>query len=204
MVLLILKAHDNKHKITMKLYPFISLGVAAMLTACSQTEVDRKATIEQQVNEVYARMTPAERVAQLEGIYLAQFFDADGRLDTLKCRELIPNGIGHFSQFAVSDRQTPAQLRNMVLQMQEWLMEHTPSGIPAMFHEEVLSGVAAYDATVYPQQIGLACSFNPTLAEQKTWQTADALRKMGGTLALSPMVDVVRNPSSARATSSVR
>lgn len=180
---------------TVKLRNIITLGMAAMLTACSQTAVDRQAEIEKKVNELYSRMTQEERIAQLEGIYLAQFFDADGKLNEEKCKELIPNGIGHFSQYAVSDRQTPAKLRSMVVQMQEWLMANTPSGIPAMFHEEVLSGVAAYDATVYPQQIGLACSFNTALAEEKTRQTADALRKMGGTLALSPMVDVVRNPS---------
>lgn len=178
----------------MKIRNIMPLGAAVVLTACSLS-VDKKADIEQKVATLYQQMTQEERIAQLEGIYLAQFFDAEGQLDTAKCREMIPNGIGHFSQYAVSDRQDPQKLRDMVVQMQTWLMENTPNGIPAMFHEEVLSGVAAYGATVYPQQIGLACSFNPELAEQKTWQTADALRNMGGTLALSPMVDVVRNPS---------
>ena len=41
----------------------------------------------------------------------------------------------------------------------------------------------------------MAGSFNPALAEQKTYETATGLRKMGGFMALSPMVDVVRNPS---------
>ena len=83
----------------------------------------------------------------------------------------------------------------MVAQIQDWLMRNTPSGIPALLHEEVLSGVNGYEATVYPQQIGLACSFNPELAEKKTFETAAALRKVGGFQALSPMVDVVRDPS---------
>ncbi|MBQ4223357.1 MAG: glycoside hydrolase family 3 C-terminal domain-containing protein, partial [Prevotella sp.] len=72
---------------------------------------------------------------------------------------------------------------------------NTPSGIPALFHEEVLSGVNTRDATIYPQQIGQACSFNPELAELKTRQTGIAMRKMGGVLSLSPMVDVCRTPS---------
>ena len=50
-------------------------------------------------------------------------------------------------------------------------------------------------ATIYPQQIGHACSFNPQLAELKTRQTGTAMRKMGAVLALSPMVDVCRTPS---------
>lgn len=161
------------------------VSLTAFVTMSCKSKVDR----------IYDAMTPQERVAQLHGIYLGQFFDENGVLDEEKCRELIPNGVGHFSQYAVSDAQTPDRMRDMVAQMQKWLMENTPSGIPALFHEEVLSGVAAYDATVYPQQIGMACSFNPELARRKTWETAEVLRAMGGALALSPMVDVVRNPS---------
>lgn len=161
------------------------VSLTAFVTMSCKSKVDR----------IYDAMTPQERVAQLHGIYLGQFFDENGVLDEEKCRELIPNGVGHFSQYAVSDAQTPDRMRDMVAQMQKWLMKNTPSGIPALFHEEVLSGVAAYDATVYPQQIGMACSFNPVLARRKTWETAEVLRAMGGALALSPMVDVVRNPS---------
>ena len=62
-------------------------------------------------------------------------------------------------------------------------------------HEEVLSGINTRGATIYPQQIGQACSFNTELAELKTQQTATILRKMGGVLSLSPMVDVCRTPS---------
>ncbi|MCR4558965.1 MAG: hypothetical protein K5685_02710 [Bacteroidales bacterium] len=121
-----------------------------------------------------------ERVAQLCGIYMTQFFDENGKLLPEKCAEKIPNGIGHCSQFALNTQCNPEQLRDMVAQMQDWLIKNTPSGIPALMHEEVLSGVNALDATVYPQQIGLACSFNPELAEQKTFQTATSLRKIGG------------------------
>ena len=74
-------------------------------------------------------------------------------------------------------------------------MNNTPSGIPALCHEEVLSGINTRGATIYPQQIGQACSFNPELAELKTRQTGIDLRKMGGVLSLSPMVDVCRTPS---------
>ena len=59
----------------------------------------------------------------------------------------------------------------------------------------MLSGVNTLGSTIYPQQIGQACSFNPELAALKTFQTSTTLRKMGGILALSPMVDVCRTPS---------
>ena len=167
----------------------LSSFVVALLMACTTQSIDNK------VDALYERMTQEERVAQLCGIYMTDFFDENGQLDTAMCRERIPNGIGHFSQYAFNAAKSPAEVRDMVAQMQDWLIHNTPTGVPALFHEEVLTGVNAEGATVYPQQIGLACSFNPQLAEVKTFQTATALRKIGGMLALSPMVDVVRTPS---------
>ena len=163
----------------------------AVMAGCSDGVRD----IDSQVDELYNKMSQEERVAQLRSCYMDDLFDSTGRLDTVKCRELIPYGIGHFSQYASQKPVDANLLRDRVAAVQEWLMTNTPNGIPALFHEEVLSGVNTRDATIYPQQIGQACSFNPELAELKTLQTATALRKMGGVLSLSPMVDVCRVPS---------
>jgi beta-glucosidase len=151
--------------------------------------------MEQTINELYQRMSQEERIAQLRSMYMDDLFDKQGRLDTNQCRKLIPNGIGHFSQYASQKQMDPNVLRDRVAAVQEWLMKHTPNGIPALFHEEVLSGINTRGATIYPQQIGQACSFNIELAELKTLQTSTAMRKMGGVLSLSPMVDVCRTPS---------
>ena len=164
--------------------------MAGILAGCNPA-VD----IEQQVNELYNRMSQEERIAQLRGMYMDDLLDEQGQLDTAKCRQLIPNGIGHFSQFASQKPVDPNMLRDRVAEVQDWLIHNTPNGIPALYHEEVLSGVNTKGSTIYPQQIGQACSFNPQLAELKTRQTANAMRKMGGVLSLSPMVDVCRTPS---------
>ena len=164
-----------------------------MLTAC-QTTVSKQ-ELEQMVDELYQRMPQEERIAQLQSMYMDELFDEQGKLDTVKCKELIPYGIGHFSQFCMQKPRDPNELRDRVAAVQEWLMTKTPNGIPALFHEEVLSGINTRGATIYPQQIGQACSFNTELAELKTRQTSTALRKMGGLLSLSPMVDVCRTPS---------
>ena len=164
----------------------------AVMTAC-QPELNKD--MEQKIDELYLRMTLEERIAQLRSCYMDDLFDEQGQLDTVKCKELIPYGIGHFSQYASQKPMDPNVLRDRVAAVQEWLMTHTPSGIPALFHEEVLSGINTRGATIYPQQIGQACSFNPELAELKTRQTSTTMRKMGGVLSLSPMVDVCRTPS---------
>ena len=166
--------------------------MTALIVGC-QTAPDMD--VEQEVDALYQKMPQEERIAQLKSMYMEELFDEKGQLDTMKCREMIPYGIGHFSQYAFQKPRDPNEVRDMVAAMQDWLMHHTPNGIPALFHEEVLSGINTQGSTIYPQQIGQACSFNPELAELKTRQTSTQMRKMGGLLSLSPMVDVVRNPS---------
>ena len=162
--------------------------LATLLAGCHSTDMEKR------VDELYGKMSQEERIAQLKSMYMDELFNEQGQLDTAKCRELIPNGIGHFSQFAMQAPRDPNELRDRVAAVQDWLMHHTPNGIPALCHEEALTGINTMGATIYPQQIGQACSFNPQLAELKTRQTGTAMRKMGAVLALSPMVDVCRNP----------
>ena len=166
------------------------MALAALITSCN-TATD----MEQQIDELYQKMPQEERIAQLKSMYMDELFDADGKLDTAKCKELIPYGIGHFSQFCMQQPRDPNELRDRAVAIQHWLMHHTPNGIPALLHEEVLSGINTLGSTIYPQQIGQAGSFNPESAELKTRQTSTQLRKMGGIFALSPMVDVCRTPS---------
>ena len=168
----------------------LMICMTVLLTGCT-TSVD----LEQQVDELYAKMSQEERIAQLRSMYMDELFDEQGKLDTAKCKQLIPYGIGHFSQFCMQQPREPQVLRDRAIAIQDWLMNNTPNGIPALLHEEVLSGVNTLGSTIYPQQIGQAGSFNPELAKLKTLQTGTVLRKMGGIFALSPMVDVCRTPS---------
>ena len=171
---------------------FVMMCTVALLAGCTAANNNE---IEQQVDELYGKMSQEERIAQLRSMYMDDLFDEAGRLDTAKCRELIPNGIGHFSQFCMQQPRNPNELRDRAAAVQDWLIKNTPNGIPALLHEEVLSGINTLGSTIYPQQIGQACSFNTELAAVKTRQTSTTLRKMGGVLALSPMVDVCRVPS---------
>ncbi len=164
--------------------------IAVLLAGCKKS-----VNIEQRVDELYNKMSQEERIAQLKSMYMDELFNEQGQLDTIKCRQLIPNGIGHFSQFAMQAPRDPNELRDRVAAVQDWLIHHTPNGIPALCHEEALTGINTMGATIYPQQIGQACSFNTQLAELKTRQTGTAMRKMGAILVLSPMVDVCRIPS---------
>ena len=74
------------------------------------------------VDELYDKMSQEERIAQLRSGYMDDLFDEDGQLDTARCRELIPFGIGHFSQYASQKPMDPNVLRDRVAAVQDWLM----------------------------------------------------------------------------------
>jgi len=142
------------------------LCMTALLSGCHSATTD----MEQFVDELYNKMSQEERIAQLRSMYMDDLFDDEGRLDTAKCRELIPNGIGHFSQFCMQQPRDPNELRDRAAAVQDWLIHHTPNGIPALLHEEVLSGINTLGSTIYPQQIGQACSFNPASVDFRLQQ----------------------------------
>ena len=78
------------------------ISMTALLAGCTAAP-----DLEQQIDELYQKMPQEERIAQLRSMYMDELFDEAGNLDTAKCRELIPYGIGHFSQFALQKPRDP-------------------------------------------------------------------------------------------------
>ena len=84
-----------------------------------------------------------------------------------------------------------AELTNAI---QKFFLENSRLGIPVIFHEECLHGHAAPDGTSFPQPIALAATFDPALVERLFTMTAEEARLRGAHQALTPVVDVARDP----------
>jgi beta-glucosidase len=84
-----------------------------------------------------------------------------------------------------------AELTNAI---QKFFLENSRLGIPVIFHEECLHGHAAPDGTSFPQPIALGATFNPELVERLFTMTALEARLRGAHHALTPVVDVAREP----------
>ena len=162
-----------------------------LLAACASNNPD--AQYVKQVDAAYDRLTVEERAAQLYGMYPTDMM-IDGKFSVEKARELIPNGVGHICQMYSSQDLDADVLRAFIKDLQDYLMNEVPGGIPAMIHDECITGATAKGATAYPQQIAVACSWDPALLKVKTMQTVTTMRAIGEQLALSPMVDVIRTP----------
>ncbi|WP_298537542.1 glycoside hydrolase family 3 N-terminal domain-containing protein [uncultured Algibacter sp.] len=151
----------------------------------STKEIDKK------VEKLMSTMSLDEKLAQLEGIRPQDVME-NNKLSIEKCRELIPHGIGHFCQFSSGLTKSPNELRDFVRAIQNYLISETPLGIPAIFHEEAITGFATQGATTFPQQIGMGCTWNPELIQKNTNSTRLNMRAAGATFALSPMLDISR------------
>jgi len=88
----------------------------------------------------------------------------------------------------------PRENAELTNQIQEFFLTSTRLGIPVVFHEECLHGLAALGATSFPQPIALASTFNTELVEKVYSITALEARSRGTHQALTPVVDVVRDP----------
>src|SRR5262249_10570351 len=87
--------------------------------------------------------------------------------------------------------RTMAVLTNGI---QKFFIENSRLGIPVIFHEECLHGHSAIDATSLPQPIGLGATFDPELVQHIFAITAAGGRSRGAHQALTPVVDVARDP----------
>jgi beta-glucosidase len=186
------------HKATLRSLILLFLLVSRISSAPATRASDalgkmEDQTIDQKVEKTLSRMSLADKLAELQGIRPNELM-VDGKLSLEECRKKIPNGIGQLCQFSTSLSLRPEELRDLVRGIQHYLMTETPAHIPAIFHEEMITGFPTVGSTTYPQHLGIGCTWNPDLVQKSAEFTADSARKVGSTLALSPMLDVTKTP----------
>ena len=152
-------------------------------------------------------MTLEEKAAQMMCVWQQKaetLVDAEGKFDPAKAEAAFKNRHGLGQVGRPSDAGAPpgepwkgqtargmAELTNAI---QKFFLKHSRLGIPVIFHEECLHGHAARDATSFCQPIGLGATFNPELVEALFTMTAHEARVRGTHQALTPVVDVARDP----------
>ena len=156
--------------------------------------------VAQRVQDLLSQMTLEEKVAQMLCVWQDKgktLVDDKGDFNLEKAREHFKDGHGLGQVGRPSDagggrnaRQT-AELTNAI---QKFFIENSRLGIPVIFHEECLHGQAAIDATSFSQPIGLGATFDPDLVHRLFEMTAEEARARGTHQALTPVVDVARDP----------
>src|SRR6476660_1755340 len=176
---------------------------------------DTTLSVAERVEELLRRMTLVEKVAQLGSRWsvarlqdigadrepdpagpslnvapMQDLFAAGGKTSL---EEASRHGLGHLTRVYGSAPVTPAQGAAELVRQQHVVLDASRLGIPALVHEECLTGFTTYGATVYPAAIALAATFDPALVEQMSAAIGRDMAALGVHQGLSPVLDVVRD-----------
>ncbi len=151
------------------------------------------------VEALLAEMTLEEKVGQLGSFWPRQ--DApEGEVapmeDTFATRpfeETAEHGLGHLTRIFGSAPVSVAEGVVAMRKLQARVQQLSRHGIPAIAHEECLTGFTAYGATVYPTSLAWGATFDPGLVEEMAARIGRDMASVGVHQGLSPVVDVVHD-----------
>jgi beta-glucosidase len=161
---------------------------------------DPSASVDARVADLVGRMTLAEKVAQLSGLWgvdpdagemAPMLRDAMG--PGQRWQEAIADGLGQLTRpFGTEPVAVRDGLEALAARQQE-VVAANRFGIPAQVHEEALTGLNMWGATIYPAPLCWAATFDPVIVEQMASRIADSMRRLGVHQGLAPVLDVVRD-----------
>lgn len=137
---------------------------------------DRTQPVDKRVADLLGRMTPDEKVGQLQQANTGKF--GSKQLDQM----LRTGQVGAL----LSIPANPA-LRN---RMQHLAVEQSPHGIPLIFGFDTIHGYR----TVFPIPLAMACAWEPELFERTARMAAREMSADGVDWTFAPMLDLARDP----------
>ncbi|RVX38600.1 beta-glucosidase [Nonomuraea polychroma] len=171
---------------------------------------DPALAVPERVDALLQEMTLEEKVGQLgsrwigndmqhapvddaETMNVAPMQDVFAASGTVPFHEAIRHGLGHITRVHGSAPVTAQEGAAEVVRLQHEVIERSRFGIPAIVHEECLTGFTTYGATVYPAAIAWAATFDPGLVERMAAAIGRDMAAVGVHQGLSPVLDVVRD-----------
>jgi beta-glucosidase len=150
----------------------------------------------ERVKDLLKRMTVREKVNQISADVLKKkHIDSTFQfIPDSQMAGLLKNGLGQLGKPCVAFDLGPKETAIVTNRIQKSIIEGNRLGIPVIFHEEALHGLWARDATVYPQAIGMSCTWEPKLIQKIFSEIALETRTRGSHQVNTPMLDVCRDP----------
>lgn len=154
---------------------------------------DSTKSIDERVQDLMSQMTLREKVMQIGACWSYSFIGPQGP-NPAAFQEHLSEGIGQITRIAGTLNQKPEVATQLGNAIQKYLVENTRLGIPAILHDECLTSFMSLDATVFPQMIGMASSWDADLVEKMGDVIRQQMQCTGARQGLAPVLDVVRDP----------
>ena len=158
---------------------------------------------EARVRDLMGRMTLEEKLAQLVGLWEGRGGSGEGgdvapmqdamQSDVDQIEGYAVSGLGQLTRVFGTKPVEPVEQARALADKQRWLQQNTRLGIPALVHEECLTGLAAWQATTFPAPPSWGASFDPDLVEEMGRAIGESMRSLGVHQGLAPVLDVVRD-----------
>lgn len=151
------------------------------------------------VEELLARMTLEEKQAQLVGFWVDQGVEvvapmSGEKKSSTRYEDASEHGIGHLTRVYGTRPVDPVERAEWLWAEQRRLKQQTRLGIPAIVHEECLTGLAAWKAATFPTPLAWGAAFDPELVEEVGRAVGSSMRALGIHQGLAPVLDVIRDP----------
>jgi beta-glucosidase-like glycosyl hydrolase len=148
--------------------------------------------------ELCERMTLDEKVAQLVGFWVdeggAVVAPLQDQMEShVALEKFARNGLGHLTRVYGTRPVDAAERAEWLQSTQRHLVTHTRLGIPAIVHEECLTGLSAWKAATFPTPLAWGAAFNPELVERMGAAIGETMHSLGIHQGLAPVLDVVRD-----------
>lgn len=173
-----------------KLLSLILLSAACICSAQTLPYKDPSLSAEQRAKDLLGRMTLQEKVLQIKHLHAGSIFKDQMFVPENLSEIAGSRSYGFIDGFPLSAQSYKREMRKA----QEYMVNKTRLGIPAFLVAESLHGVVQDGATIFPQSIALACTFNPELAYKKAYATSEELKDIGVNQVFAPCIDVTREP----------
>jgi len=155
---------------------------------------------QKRARDLLARMTREEKIAQLCSVWLT-LDAAGGAFAPMQAFGAPPgdplrdltHGIGQITRPFGSRPIAPREGVRVLNAFQRHLIEGTRLGIPAIAHEESLTGFATEGATQFPSPLNYGATWDPALIRRVADAIRRQLRACGIHQALAPVADVIRD-----------
>ncbi len=108
-------------------------------------------------------------------------------------RKVLARGVGQLTRPYGTAPVEPVVGAQALARAQGEIMAAGRFAIPALVHEECLTGVSVWKAPVYPSPLCWGATFDPELIERLGAHIGQLMRRLGVHQGLAPVLDVVRD-----------
>lgn len=185
-------------------YISLSLLLALTIFRSSAQQQAKLSPLQQKVNALLAKMTLEEKVGQMAQITLDVIGKGNDRFSSVEPfvldekamhKALVQYKLGSIINTSNNRARTPQIWFEIINTIQQTAMSQNKNSIPVLYGIDAIHGETyTVGATMFPQQIGQAATFNRALVRRGAEITAYETRASSIPWAFSPLLDLGADP----------